>query len=975
MGQYDAIICETELFCQFDRLTGPRTVPAADLIHLKNVVLSTAAAIGPHLSDIRLTFPQYTDHGIQHLCNVADKIHRFLPKQPDGGLWLNAVELSCLWLGILLHDIGMYVTPAEKQATLNSPEYQSYAARDRDRAAAASKARADGKELTARAIEDAQLAEYYRRLHPDRVQHYLDAHADLATTLQYKQVRFAGEVVRLCESHGWGVRESNDPRDGDRCVAKLPTNRRIDNMRVNLQYLACCLRLGDIVDFDQSRTPLAVYEDIDFTEEQSVLEWNKHLSVSGWDVDEHRVMYDVPCTKPSYYVAVNEFLDWVDHELRECRYLLDAAPRGDEEAYALRLAHIVDRREVRMADPRYVAGGFRFQLEYDEILRLLMDKSLYPDDTLFLRELLQNSLDACRYQKALADEAGMGDKYIPRIEVWDHSDDPTDRRVVFQDNGIGMSQRQVENYFLRVGKSFYKSPEFEMERQRLAGRGIHLDACSQFGIGFLSCFLGGDKIEVETRRHDCDTLRVTITGPGKFFLIERAAGQQHAVPFLSPADPAADGPALHAGTRVTVHLRQAPKSRIGWVAHTISRFAANQDIPIIVLSGRRRTPKNIPVGRWDRLAKPEPEVAHGSWVRPCLAPSLVRLDRHCDWLRGSAAVWLLERNGVPWPTAGDIVARGDGRYCVAPAVRLWAQTARGRPDGGPECGHALLRILIDQVPAAEVATGLGDEVSQAQRALLCSAEKTEGPDRLWLAEATAEYVRDPDSWRRAGVDPQRPMVAALRDGDREAILSACRACGVPTFEAARLSSRFECALHGIRIPSGVLEWDAAGLSTPAAGSLPNGVTAYVDAVGPSAPKPSSNRLFVPYDQSHQLRFEAGKAVVRHVSALARQHAGDPAWDSWAECLVNDLKATAPAAFAELAAIEPWIRMDCMVGGVYRRLDIKSFCETFGATAAKGGKADTRILSDHWLLGCLPRRRDRSGASVVDLQPLRERLTQ
>ena len=73
-------------------------------------------------------------------------------------------------------------------------------------------------------------------------------------------------------------------------------------------------------------------------------------------------------------------------------------------------------------------------------------QGLYPDETLFLRELLQNALDACRYQKARALDAGMGDKYIPRIQVWDGSSlphDPEDPdkgpRIVFQDNGVGMS--------------------------------------------------------------------------------------------------------------------------------------------------------------------------------------------------------------------------------------------------------------------------------------------------------------------------------------------------------------------------------------------------------------------------------------------------------------------------------------------------------------------------------------------------------
>ena len=70
------------------------------------------------------------------------------------------------------------------------------------------------------------------------------------------------------------------------------------------------------------------------------------------------------------------------------------------DRYKLLLPQVVDRHKVRMADPSYVAGVFWFQLEYENILALLMDRSLYPDPSLFLRELLQNALDACRRKEA-----------------------------------------------------------------------------------------------------------------------------------------------------------------------------------------------------------------------------------------------------------------------------------------------------------------------------------------------------------------------------------------------------------------------------------------------------------------------------------------------------------------------------------------------------------------------------------------------
>ena len=94
------------------------------------------------------------------------------------------------------------------------------------------------------------------------------------------------------------------------------------------------------------------------------------------------------------------------------------------------------------------------------------------------------------------------------------------------------------------------------ERERLCAKGIHLDACSQFGIGFLSCFLGGQRIEVTTYRYGSQPLKIKINGPGKYFLIERLAMPQGEVRYNSPMDPHEDQPPQYAGTTIIVYLSE-----------------------------------------------------------------------------------------------------------------------------------------------------------------------------------------------------------------------------------------------------------------------------------------------------------------------------------------------------------------------------------------------------------------------------------
>ena len=69
-----------------------------------------------------------------------------------------------------------------------------------------------------------------------------------------------------------------------------------------------------------------------------------------------------------------------------------------------------------------------------------------------------------------------------------------------KDNGVGMDLNIVTRFLTKAGRSYYRSPEFERERAFFREKGVDFDPCSQFGIGFMSCFMLGDRINISTRR-------------------------------------------------------------------------------------------------------------------------------------------------------------------------------------------------------------------------------------------------------------------------------------------------------------------------------------------------------------------------------------------------------------------------------------------------------------------------------------------
>ncbi|BBX30029.1 HSP90 family protein [Mycolicibacterium alvei] len=117
----------------------------------------------------------------------------------------------------------------------------------------------------------------------------------------------------------------------------------------------------------------------------------------------------------------------------------------------------------------------------------LLSTNLYSSPGVYVRELIQNAMDAIVARDAL------GGAPAPRtISISPYGvaspDSPADE-FMLTDAGIGVSPEQVEQFLATVGASS-KADELQRGRRTYIG---------QFGIGLLSCFLVADEITVVSR--------------------------------------------------------------------------------------------------------------------------------------------------------------------------------------------------------------------------------------------------------------------------------------------------------------------------------------------------------------------------------------------------------------------------------------------------------------------------------------------
>lgn len=328
------------------------------------------------------------------------------------------------------------------------------------------------------------------------------------------------DLSKICRAHGepFGYVETLDLN-----------SHYVKENKANLQFIAMLLRIGDVMHFNFERAPKSLFTQrmIDSTVSQE--HWIVKFSSGVNSTIEKRgttgrqsIVYTAYCEHPKAYYFLNDYLDYVDQELANYEKFLtkikfDLRFSDVLEKYELFLPQKVLRDDIKCdVDTFRPAPNLKFTLEQKQIIKLLMGVNLYKDKNLFLRELYQNSLDSCRV--LLSKSIILQGKIIFGIKN-EFCPEKGSRHIYCQDNGTGMTEAIIENYLLKIGKSYYNSRDFLSENIS----SNKFEPVSQFGIGLLSCFMIGDRVEIITKAIDQEPICFEIDGPSEYFYYKKAS--------------------------------------------------------------------------------------------------------------------------------------------------------------------------------------------------------------------------------------------------------------------------------------------------------------------------------------------------------------------------------------------------------------------------------------------------------------------
>ena len=122
----------------------------------------------------------------------------------------------------------------------------------------------------------------------------------------------------------------------------------------------------------------------------------------------------------------------------------------------------------------------------------IIKKWMYSDQDIFVREQISNATDAVtKLEKlALISEWEKPADYKGRVSVIVNPDAKT---ICFKDNGIGMTEEEVEKYITQI--AFSGAADF-IEKYKDKANSDQI--IGHFGLGFYSAFMVADRVEIET---------------------------------------------------------------------------------------------------------------------------------------------------------------------------------------------------------------------------------------------------------------------------------------------------------------------------------------------------------------------------------------------------------------------------------------------------------------------------------------------
>jgi hypothetical protein len=465
-------------------------------------------------------FPHYSRHDASHSNTILVQVARVLGQER-----IDALSATDLWLlleAAYQHDIGMVVTDAQVRAWWEDPKFKDFLAQlqqgpdlELRRTALLLDAQGAPRDLprdwpieVSRTLTLA-VAEYARRQHAANADRIIRDPERTIGLLSPRTPLIPARLFRLlgtiCSHHGRSFEDT----------LRLPLQESgLGTDDAHPRFVACMLRLGDLLDLDNGRFCPVMVRSFGTLPASSMAHFEKHAAINHLRVSQTRIEVEAECESYESYEVTEQWLEWLRNELKnQMAHWSDIVPSplfGALPSLGNIQSHI--RGYLTLEAGRRP----QFEVDREQILALVRGANIYKDSFAFIRELVQNAVDATLLRVWLERWSSKSKEELKQLTPRDlrkelegypirigfsqvESPASSERvrwRFYVEDKGTGISLNDVR-YIQRIGSSS-KNPD----RQRVIREMPEwMRPSGIFGIGLQSAFLFTDKVVIKTRHH------------------------------------------------------------------------------------------------------------------------------------------------------------------------------------------------------------------------------------------------------------------------------------------------------------------------------------------------------------------------------------------------------------------------------------------------------------------------------------------
>lgn len=466
------------------------------------------------LNSISNLFPHYSLHDESHSITIINNIIRILGR--DAIDKLSTIDLWLILESSYYHDIGMVVSAQKLVDALDSKEFITFFINllenpqhglyefAKDFKIEDNKIIYANTSLSLKQHDGIKfiLAEYFRQEHSTRSEVIILNPNDefhLSSPRNAMPERIFKTLGKICSSH---TKSFNDVMQLSFCEVG------IDTEDMHPRFIACLLRIGDLLDLDNDRFSDVMLSTLSKIPIDTLTHKSKHMSIESFRADKNEISIFAKCKDYDVAEVTQHWFDYINSEITNQMSNWNNIVPSKEIGYL----PSIESLKVELSPYQYIDGKKKpkFSVDTSKALDLLRGAGIYEKAVQSFREILQNAVDSTLirvweehkqnsqiFNEPFSNEFNQLIKNYPiNVSIKNKEVDENFKtwEITIEDTAMGLSSNDLK-YLMNAGSSSKNIKKINIIRDMpkwLQPSGI-------FGIGFQSIFQLTDKVTLQTK--------------------------------------------------------------------------------------------------------------------------------------------------------------------------------------------------------------------------------------------------------------------------------------------------------------------------------------------------------------------------------------------------------------------------------------------------------------------------------------------